>query len=131
MAGKPSVLVKRLLTTQAQGGELMCKKRFVTGVVLGMGLALAASSIEAREQRFRAHFAGTDTFKGDFSFTGGGSVDYFTIAGNSTLGNYTAQGVFEGQPTGNTCPLPDGGSGVEFAAVDEVFVLSFTATGEQ
>jgi hypothetical protein len=63
----------------------MCKKRFVTGIILGMGLALAASSIEAREQRFQAHFAGTSTFRDDFSFTGG-VVDYFTIAGNSTLG---------------------------------------------
>jgi len=110
----------------------MRKNTFVTGVVLGIGLAVASGRVEAKEKPFHAPFAGTITNKDDFSFTGtpGGS-SYETIAGKSTLGAYTAQAVAELRPDSNTCPLQGGGSGVEFVFVGEVAVLSFAATEEQ
>src|SRR5262249_19726420 len=55
----------------------MRKNRFVIGVVLGMSLAVAAGSVEAKEakeKQFHASFAGTDTYKDDFSFTGTSAI---------------------------------------------------------
>jgi hypothetical protein len=104
--------------------------RFVIEVVLGIGLAVAAGNVEAKDKPFHASFAGTTINKDDFSFTGTPG-SYATVTGKSTLGPYTAQSVYEVVPDGNTCPLPGGGSGVQFVATGEVFVLSFTATGEQ
>ena len=110
----------------------MRKNRFVTGVVLGMGLAVAAGNVEAKEKQFHANFAGIITNKDDFSFTGtlGGS-SYQSVAGKSTLGSYTAQIVAEVLPDGNTCTLPSGGSGVELVVNGEVVVLSFLERGDQ
>src|SRR2546427_7428752 len=108
----------------------MRKNRFVIGVVVGVGLAVAGSSVEAREKPFHASFAGIGTNKDDFSFTGTPGV-YVTVTGKSTLGPYTAQEVAENQPDGNTCTLAGGGSGVELTFVGEVFVLSFPKRGEQ
>src|SRR5262245_12440880 len=109
----------------------MRKNRFVTGVVLGIGLAVASGRVEAKEKPFHAPFAGTITNKDDFSFTGtpGGS-SYETIAGKSTLGAYTAQAVAELRPDSNTCPLQGGGSGVEFVVNGDVVVLSFLERGD-
>jgi len=108
----------------------MRKNKFVIGLVLGVGLAVAGGSVEAKEKPFHASFAGTCANKDDFSFTGTPGV-YCTVAGKSTLGPYTAQVVAEIPPDGTTCTLPGGGSGVEFVFVGEVFVLSFAATEEQ
>jgi hypothetical protein len=108
----------------------MCKSTFVIGVVLGVGLAVAGGRVEAKDKSFHASFAGIGTNKDDFSFTGTPGV-YVTVTGKSTLGEYTAQEVAENQPDGNTCPLPDGGSGVELTFVGEVFVLSFAERGDQ
>jgi hypothetical protein len=113
-----------------RGGKLMRTHRFVIGVVLGIGLAVAADSIEAKDKSFHASFAGTIINKDDFSFTGTPG-SYSTVAGKSTLGPYTAQSVFEASPDGNTCTLPGGGSGVQFVVTGEVFVLSFTEKEEQ
>src|SRR6266540_2946051 len=112
--------------------KFMRKNRFVIGVVLGMGLAVAGGSVEAKEKSFHAHFAGTDTSTSEISFLGTTpGADYITVAGNSTLGAYTAQAVSAWQLDNKTCTPPDGGSGVEIAEVAEVFALSFIATGEQ
>jgi hypothetical protein len=108
----------------------MSKNKLALGLVLGVGLAVAGGSVEAKEKAFHASFAGTFTNKGDFSFTGTPGA-YDTVAGESTLGRYIAQLVVELSPDGQTCPLPDGGSGVELVFVGEVVVLSFAATGEQ
>jgi hypothetical protein len=118
------------VTAHARGGKFMRKNRFVIGVVLGMSLAVAIGSAEAKEKPFHASFAGTATNKDDFSFTDTQSF-YNTIAGKSTLGHYTAQLVGEAPPDGDACPLPGGGSGVDLVFVGEVIILSFTATGEQ
>src|SRR5712691_7533944 len=103
----------------------MRKNKFVIGVILGVGLAVAVGSVEAKEKPFHASFVGTFTNKDDFSFTGTPGADYITVAGKSTLGQYTAQLVAQLSPDGNTCPLPGGGSGVELVFVGEVIVLSF------
>src|SRR5215813_440704 len=95
-----------------------------------MGLAVASGSAEAKDKSFHASFAGALLNKDDFSFTGTEGY-YSTLAGKSTLGPYTAQMLVESPPDGHTCPHPSGGSGVEVVVVGEVFVLSFTATGEQ
>ncbi len=109
----------------------MRKYMFVIGVVMGVSLAVAGGNVEAKEKPFHANFAGIETNKDDLSFTGTSGAGYATVAGKSTLGEYTAQMVGDFEPDGNTCTPPDGSSGVELAGVAEVFVLSFTATGEQ
>ena len=109
----------------------MRKNRFAIGFVLGMGLAVAAGSVEAKEKQFHASFAGTATNKDGFSYTGGPFTGYDAVAGKSTLGPYTAQLVVDVSPDDHTCPLPGGGSGVELVSVGEDVVLSFPATGEQ
>ena len=108
----------------------MRKHRFVIGLVLGFGLAMAGSSVEAKEKLFHASFVGSSTNKDDFSFTGT-SAAYLTVAGKSTLGPYTAQLVAENPPDGEACPLPGGGSGVELVFVGEAAALSFAATEGQ
>jgi hypothetical protein len=118
-------------TTHARGGKLMRKQRFVIGMVLGIGLAVAVGSVEAKDKEFHAQFAGLDINKDDFSFTGTSGVAYINVAGQSTLGTYTAQAVSDFEPDNKTCTPPDGGNGAELAGVAEFFILSFTATGEQ
>ena len=108
----------------------MRKYRFVIGLALGIGLAVAVGNVEAKDKPFHASFAGTITNKDDFSFTGTPG-SYTNVAGKSTLGPYTAQSVFETPLDGKTCTLPSGGSGVEVVVTGEVFVLSFAATAEQ
>ena len=108
----------------------MRKYRFVIGLALGIGLAVAVGNVEAKDKPFHASFAGTITNKDDFSFTGTPG-SYTNVAGKSTLGPYTAQLVYEASPDGNTCTLPGGSSGVEFALAGEIVVLSFTEKGKQ
>lgn len=108
----------------------MRKNRFIVGVVLGIGLAVAVGSVEARDKQFHASFVGTDINKDDLSFTGTPAA-YLTVVGKSTLGPYTAQLVVEAPPDGQTCPLPGGSSGVELVFVGEVAVLSFAEREEQ
>jgi hypothetical protein len=101
-------------------------------MILGIGLTVAVGSVEAKDKEFHADFAGLDTNKDDFTFPGGTpGAEYATVAGKSTLGQYMAQAVGKFQPDDKPCPLPDGRSGVEAVGVDEVWVLSFPATGEQ
>jgi hypothetical protein len=110
----------------------MRKQRFVIGMILGIGLTVAVGSVEAKDKEFHADFAGLDTNKDDFTFPGGTpGAEYATVAGQSTLGQYMAQAVGKFQPDDKTCTPPGGGSGVETVGVDEVWVLSFPATGEQ
>jgi hypothetical protein len=92
--------------------------RFVIGLVLGIGLAIAAGNVEAKDKPFHASFAGTIINKDDFSFTGTPG-SYATVSGKSTLGPFTAQSVYEVAPDDNTCTLPGGGSGVEFVVAGE------------
>lgn len=108
----------------------MRKNTFIMGLALGIGLAFAVGSVEAKEKPFHASFAGSCTNKDDLSFTGP-STFHCTVAGKSTRGKYTAQAVVEASPDGNACTLPDDGSGVEYLFAGEVFVLSFTENGEQ
>jgi hypothetical protein len=100
------------------------------GIALVLLLAGAMGNVEARNKQFHASFAGTCANKDDFSFTGE-PAHSCTVAGKSTQGPFTAQSVGEVVPDGLTCPLPGGGSGVGFAFVGDVTVLSFAATQEQ
>jgi hypothetical protein len=111
----------------------MRKYRFVIGFVVGMGLALAAGSVQARDKSFQAHFAGICTNTSEaFSYTGApGGENYCPVTGKSTLGGYTAHFVGEVQPDGHTCTVAGGGSGVELVLTGDDAVLSFTAHGEQ
>lgn len=108
----------------------MRKNKFIMGVVLGIGLAITVSSVEAKEKPFHASFAGTCTNKDDLSFTGPPTF-HCIVAGKSNRGRYTAQAVVEASPDGEVCTLPDGGSGVQYLFAGEVFVLSFADQGEQ
>jgi hypothetical protein len=102
---------------------------FIIGIALVL-LTIALGSVEAGAQPFHASSVGTCTNKDDFSVTGTPG-HYCTVVGKSTLGPYTAQVVGEAPPDGQTCPLPGGGSGVEFVFVGIDVVLSFAATQEQ
>jgi hypothetical protein len=108
----------------------MHSSKVILGMVLGISLVMASSRVEAKDKQFHASFVGTDTNKDDFSFTGTPAA-YLTVAGKSTLGEYTAQLVVEAPPDGQTCALPGGGSGVELVFVGEVAVLSFADREEQ
>lgn len=108
----------------------MRKNKFVIGVVLGVGLAVAVGSVEAKEKPFHASFVGSCTTKDDLSFTGP-PIFHCIVAGKSTWGKYTAQAVVEASPDGATCTLPGGGSGIEYLFAGEVFVLSFAEKEEQ
>jgi len=110
----------------------MRKQRFVIGVVLGISLAVAGGSVEAKDRQFHAHFAGTDSSADEYTFPGATpGADYIVVAGKSTLGEYTAQAVSAWEADTKTCTPPDGSSGVEISGIAEVFALSFTRTGEQ
>ena len=111
----------------------MRKQRFVIGFVVGIGLAVAGGSVEAKDKSLHAPFTGPCTnSSGDFSYTGApGGASYCTATGKGTLGQYTAQLVAELQPDGNTCTVAGGGSGVELVALGEDVVLSFSKRGEQ
>src|SRR5256885_6078663 len=110
----------------------MRTQRVIAGVVVGISLAVAGGSVEARDKSFHAHFAGTDSSAAEYTFPGATpGADYIVVAGKSTLGTYTAQAVSAWTADNKTCTPPGGGSGVEIAGVAEVFVLSFTRTGEQ
>jgi hypothetical protein len=109
----------------------MRKNQFIIGIILGMGLAMAVSSADAKDKQFHANFAGSDIFTADFSFDGRQpGADDITVTGKSMLGEYTAHAVAEVAPDGNSCTLPGGGSGVELVHVGKVFVLSFAERGE-
>src|SRR5262249_6212624 len=108
----------------------MRKQRFIIGLVVGMGLAIAGASVEAKEKQFHAPFAGTCLSIEGFSYTST-PENLCPVAGKSTLGGYTAQLVAELQPDGNTCAVAGGGSGVGLVVRGEDFVLSFTKKGEQ
>lgn len=110
----------------------MDKRRLIKGIVLGMALVAFAGGVEAeaKDKHLHADFTGITTNKDDFSFTGT-PAGYGTVAGNSTLGEYRAQLVFEVPPDNQTCTPPGGGSGIETVFVGEVVVLSFTEREEQ
>jgi len=108
----------------------MDKRSFIMGSALVLLLAIAVGSVEAGAKPFHASSVGTCTNKDDFSYTGTPG-HYCTAAGKSTLGLYIAQVVGEAPSDGQTCPLPGGGSGVEFVFVGIDVVLSFAATKEQ
>ena len=108
----------------------MRKNKFVIGIVLGIGLVIAGGRVEAKEKQFHARYTGTATNKDDSSFTGPPG-SYATVAGKSSLGEYTTQMVIETSLDGSTCTPPGGGSGVELVFVGEVAVLSFTERGDQ
>ena len=108
----------------------MQRSSFISGVAVVLMLAITVGSVEAGAKPFSAHSVGTCTNKDDFSYTGTPG-HYCTAAGKSTLGLYTAQVVGEAPSDGQTCPLPGGGSGVEFVFVGIDVVLSFAATKEQ
>ncbi len=108
----------------------MDKRRFVTGLVVGISFALVGGSVEAKDKQFRTAYAGSVINKDDFSFTGAPS-SYATVVGKSPLGEYTAQLVVEVAPDGSTCTPPGGGSGVGLTVVGEEVVVSFAEKGDQ
>jgi PKD domain len=65
-----------------------------------------------------------------FNFDGAGVANYAFFAGTSDLGKVTGQGISQSAPTGNTCTLPDGSSGIELKLVDHVAVTRFESTGD-
>ena len=65
-----------------------------------------------------------------FNFDGAGVANYAFFAGTSDMGKVTGQGISQSAPTGNTCTLPDGSSGIELKLVDHVAVTRFESTGD-
>src|SRR5215471_18221860 len=109
----------------------MRKNRFIVGIVLGIGLAVAVGSVEAKDKQFHASFVGAFTNKDDLSFTGKqGIVGLSLLTGKSSLGDITVQVVGENPPPdGTTCTPPGGGSGLVLGFAGEGVVVSFPERG--
>jgi hypothetical protein len=101
--------------------------RLVAGLV-----ALAFFSVspraEARSKEFRGRISGTFVSI-PFSFDGGAASAYCVLAGNSTLGRFTFQGVAEEKPNGHTCTLGGGESGIALKLVGETDAFRFDPSG--
>lgn len=112
----------------------MDKRRFVTGIVAGMALAVFAGGVEAeaKDKQFHASFVGAFTNKDDLSFTGTQGVNLSLLTGESSLGDITVQLVAENPPPdGTTCTPPGGGSGLVLGFAGEIVVVSFPERGDQ
>jgi hypothetical protein len=57
-------------------------------------------------------------------------ANHAIYAGHSNLGRFTGQGMSQSAPTGRTCNLPDGSSGIELSLVDHWAVSRFERTGD-
>ena len=92
-------------------------------------------------QPFHGTLAATAVNKDDFSFTGtppfngmsGALRASATIAGDSTHGHYTAQGLFEAIYTNPypVCTQPGGGGGIQSVYKAFVLAMSFRETHDQ
>ena len=73
----------------------------------------------------------TTTFgSSPFNFDGGGVANFAWFAGTGDLGKVTGQGISQSAPTGATCTLPDGSSGIELKLTAHVAVTRFESTGD-
>jgi hypothetical protein len=71
----------------------------------------------------------TTFFSAPFNFDGEGTANYAIFSGFSNLGKVTGQGVSQSAPTGASCTLPDGSTGIALALVDHVAVTRFENEG--
>ena len=89
-------------------------------------LSLFVVSAHAEEETITFESDNTTTFaSAPFNFNGEGVANYAFFTGVSTQGPLSGQGVSQSAPTGNSCTLPDGSSGIELKLVDHVAVTRF------
>lgn len=97
-------------------------------------LTLLAGSGQAQSTTGKTmQFTSTDTTtfgSAPFNFDGAGVANYAFFSGISDLGKVTGQGISQSAPTGNTCTLADGSSGIELKLVGHVAVTRFDNTGD-
>jgi len=100
-----------------------------------MGLAVltlfVGSSHAQQSATLQFQSTNTTTFgSAPFNFDGDGVANYAFFSGTSDLGKITGQGISQSAPTGGSCNLPDGSSGIELKLVDHVAVTRFESTGD-
>jgi hypothetical protein len=105
------------------------------GIIIGLvALTLFVVSPHAEEgEETTISIESTNTtsfFSAPFNFDGPGVANYAIFSGVSNLGKLTGQGVSQSAPTGESCTLPDGSSGIELKLVDHVAVTRFERTGD-
>jgi hypothetical protein len=94
-------------------------------------LTLLEGSAHAQGKTMTFTSTNTTSFgSAPFNFDGAGVANYAFFAGNSDLGKVTGQGISQSAPTGASCTLPDGSSGIELKLVDHVAVTRFESTGD-
>jgi len=96
------------------------------------GSAHAQPSTGKPEKTIEFTSTNTTTFgSAPFNFDGPGVANYAFFSGTSVkMGKITGQGISQSAPTGNTCTLPDGSSGIELHLVAHVAVTRFERTGD-
>jgi hypothetical protein len=108
----------------------MMGSRGSIGTIIGLvALTLFVASPQAQgrdETTIRIESTTTSSFfSAPFNFDGPGTANYAIFSGVSNLGNFTGQGVSQSAPTGDSCTLPDGTSGIVLSLVDHVAVTRF------
>lgn len=75
--------------------------------------------------------AASSFFTASFSFTSPNEpANYAIFAGEGTFGKFSGQGVSQSAPSGNSCTLPDGSSGIELVLVGHIALSRFERTGD-
>jgi hypothetical protein len=107
---------------------------FRTSISTSIGLVvLSLFEGGANAQPKTIQFTSTNTTSfgsAPFNFDGDGVANYAWFSGTSDLGKVTGQGISQSAPTGQSCTLPDGSSGIELKLVDHVAVTRFESTGD-
>lgn len=108
----------------------------LTLVLVNPGPRMAAGDGNHDEEKtIRIEATATSSFfTAPFSFVelapGEAPANYAIYSGTSNRGKFTGQGVSQSAPTGQTCTLPDGSSGIELKLVGHVAVSRFERTGD-
>jgi hypothetical protein len=85
---------------------------------------------DGRTIRITSNAAST-FFTASFSFTSPNEpANYAIFAGEGTFGKFSGQGVSQSAPSGNSCTLPDGSSGIELVLVGHLAASRFERTGD-
>src|SRR3954453_9732727 len=109
---------------------------FRNSIISTLGLVLLTffgGSVHAQSTTTTMKFTSTNTTtfgSAPYNFTGDGVANFAWYGGNSDLGKVTGQGISQSAPTGRSCTLPNGSSGIELKLVDHVAVTRFEDTGD-
>ena len=98
----------------------------ITGLVALTFFVASSHAQVGEETTIRIESSTTSTFFGPVApFAGPGTANYAVFSGVSNVGDFRGEGVSQSAPTGASCTLPDGSSGIELSLVDHVAVTRF------